>query len=118
MVEAQIDDQLEEVARALVAQGVPPDKLKVDWTKERERMRESAQRNVAARLVLDAIADQRKVEVPAKDLDARFEREAQRARLSVAALKARLDKTGGTVAVERQIRRERVLDFLLTGVNI
>lgn len=118
MVEAQIDDQLEEVARALVAQGVPPNKLRVDWNKEREKMRESAQRNVAARLVLDAIADQRKVEVPAEDLDARLEREAQRARLAVAALKARLDKTGGTVALERQIRRERVLDFLLTGVNI
>jgi trigger factor len=118
MVEAQLDDQLEDVARALAAQGVALERARVDWKAERERWRETARRSVAARLLLEAIAEREGIEVPAAALEERLQREAQSARQPLAAVRARLEKSGAIAALERQLRRERVLDFLLTGVKI
>jgi trigger factor len=118
MVEAQIDDQLEDVARALAAQGVALERAQVDWKAERERWREAARRSVAARLLLEAIAERESIEVSAQALEERLQREAQRARQPLAAVRSRLEKSGAIAALERQLRRERVLDFLLTGVKI
>ncbi len=118
LVESQLDDQLEDVARALAAQGIDPARARVDWKAERERWRESARRSVAARLLLEAIGDREGIEVSARELDERLEREAARARQSAAALRARLERSGGISALEKQIRRDRVLDFLLTGAKI
>ena len=118
MVEAQIDDQLEDVARALAAQGLDPSQARIDWKSERERWRDTARRSVAARLLLEAIAEREAITVPAEEMEERLKREAQRLRQPVAALRARLDKSGGISALEKQIRRDRVLDFLLTGAKI
>jgi trigger factor len=118
MVEAQLDDQLEDVARALASQGVALERAPIDWRAERDRWREAARRSVAARLLLEAIAERERIEVPAGVLEERLRREAERARQPLAAVRARLEKSGAIAALERQLRRERVLDFLLTGVKI
>jgi len=118
LVEAQLEEQMEDVARALAAQGVAPGQVKLDWAAERERWRDTARRSVAARLLLEAIADKESITVPEQDVEEVLKREAQRARQPVAALRARLEKSGGIAALERQIRRERVLDFLLTDAKI
>jgi trigger factor len=118
MVEAQLDDQLEDVARALAAQGVALERAHIDWKAERERWREAARRSVAARLLLEAIAERERIEVPAQALEERLQHEARRARQPLASLRARLEKSGAIAALERQMRREHVLDFLLTGVKI
>lgn len=118
LVEAQLEDQLEDVARALAAQGIDPSRARIDWQAERERWRETARRTVAARLVLEAIADREGIAVSAEDVEERLRAEAKRARQQAGALRARLEKSGGISALERQIRRDRVLDFLLTGAKI
>ncbi|MEE9217555.1 MAG: trigger factor [Acidobacteriota bacterium] len=118
MVEAQIDDQFEEVAHSLAAQGVRPEQIKIDWAAERQRLQDSARRSVAARLLLDAIAEHKQIAVPAEELERKLEQEAKRLRLTPASLRARLENSGGISALEHQMRRERVLDFLLTGANI
>ncbi len=118
LVEEELRHRLEEFARLLLAQGVDPRSVEVDWARLRAEQEPEARRAVHARLLLDAVARVEGLEVTEEEFAARLEREAQEIGESPARLRARLSQGGRLQAFRSQLVREKTLDFLVSVANI
>ncbi len=118
MVEQQMDRQLEDTMRLLLVQGIDPQHAEVNWREEREKGREMAIKRVRAMLILEAVAQQEGLEVSQDEISRRLEHEARRQKVSVSELKERLGRKGHLDGLERQVLREKALDFLLNEATI
>jgi trigger factor len=118
MVEQQMDRQLEDTMRLLLVQGIDPQHAEVNWREEREKGREMATRRVRAMLILESVAQQESLEVSQEEIGRRLEHEARRQKVSVSELKERLGRKGHLDGLERQVLREKALDFLLDRATI
>ena len=120
--EARVDDgieqRLEDFVRAVMMQGVDPEKLKVDWKAIRERQEAPAKKAVHARLLLDAVARAESISVEDEEVRARVRAEAERRGESFEVLRSALEKRGGLEALHDQLVREKTLDFLTSVANI
>jgi trigger factor len=118
LVEAQLDRQVEDAVRDLLMKGIDPQHAEVNWKEEREKGRPMAVKRVRAMLILEAIASQESLTVTADDLNERLRHEAGRQNVSVADLKEQLARKGQLEGLERQLQREKALDFLLDHATI
>jgi trigger factor len=118
MVEQQMDRQLEDTMRLLLVQGIDPQHAEINWREEREKGREMAIKRVRAMLILEAVAQQEGLEVSQDEISRRLEHEARRQKVSVSELKERLGRKGHLDGLERQVLREKALDFLLNEATI
>jgi trigger factor len=118
LVEDEIRHRLEDLVRMLMLQGMDPRKVELDWKQLRDRQEEPARKAVHARLVLDALAAQEKIEVSDDDVEARLREEAARTGEAYESVVAKIQKAGGLQAVKDQMVRERSLDFLTSVANI
>lgn len=118
LVEQEIRNRLEDVARQMIMQGMNPSEAEFDWKKMREAQEEGARKAVHARLVLDAVAEAESIEVGSKDVDDRIRQEAARMGEKFDEVKSRLKSQGGLEAVRNQLLRERSLDFVTSVANI
>lgn len=62
-VRAEVEDMLQEYARSLAQQGVDVENADLDWQSMGEQIRPAAEKKLHARLILDAIAKEKEVEV-------------------------------------------------------
>ena len=118
LVEHEIRQRLEELARNLVMQGVELEKAGLDWKEIREKQEEPARKSVHARLLLDAVARAEELEVTDGELDARIENDAKQMGQTPAELRKRLDEAGGPKPLINQLVREKALDLIKTSANI
>lgn len=118
LVEQEIRNRMEDVARQMIMQGMNPSEADFDWKKMREAQEEGARKAVHGRLVLDAIADLESLEVSSKEVDDRVRQEAARMGEKVEDVRSRLKKHDGMEAVRGQLVRERSLDFVTSVANI
>ena len=77
-----------------------------------------AVKRVRAMLILEAIAAQESITVTGDEVNARLQNEARRQNVSVAELKEQLLRKGHLEGLERQLQREKALDFLLDHATI
>lgn len=118
LVEREIQRRLEGAVREMMMQGVDPEKADVDWKQLRDRQEEPARKSVHARLVLDAVAAEEKIEVSEADATARIRAEAERTGQPYRDLRKRIDEQGGTEPLKIQMVREKTLDYLTSVANI
>ncbi len=118
LVETQLDRQIEDAVRDLLVQGIDPHHAAVNWKEEREKGRPMAVKRVRAMLILETIAAQESISVSAEEMNERLRREAGRQKVSVAELKEQLARKGHLEGLERQLQREKALDFLLDHATI
>jgi len=118
LIEAQLDRQIEESVRAMLVRGVDPHHAQVNWEREREEGRPLAARRVKAMLILEAIAAQESIKASPEDVNERLNEEARRQKVGVSELKERLLRKGHLEGLERQLTREKALDFLLDHATI
>jgi trigger factor len=118
LVEQETLHRLEDIARAMVHQGVEPRTAEIDWSALRQKQEASARKAVHARLVLDAVARAESLDVEPGEVDARLASEARRMGETNTKLRARLEKQGGLEALKTQLVREKSLDFLVSVANI
>jgi len=118
MVEAQMDRQVEDTVRLMIMQGIDPHHAEVNWREEREKGREVAGKRVRAMLILEAIAQQEGIEVTGEEIQSRLQHEAKRQNISVGDLKEQLARKGNLDGLQRQLLREKALDFLLDQATI
>ncbi len=118
MVDDQVEGAIEDAIGSMITRGIDPRRAGVDWDEVRKEQREPARRFVRGVLLLEAIAEKETLAVQPQDLDAAIAREAERRRQNVEVLRARWEKEGRVEALQRQILREKVLDFLLASANI
>ena len=118
LVESEVDRRLEEFARQLVRQNVDPRETGIDWAQFREAQREPARVAVASALVLDEVARRENLTVSSEDVDKEIELLAVRAGRTPAAVRAQLEKDGGTARLSAGLRREKAVDLAISRARI
>lgn len=111
-IERQIEMNVERRMRELVAQGVDPRGIKLDWQKVKESQREPATRDVKASLILERIAERESIEVTRDEVDRQVERIARERREPVIAVRQELEESGDLRRIASRIRTEKTLSFL------
>jgi len=82
------------------------------------QLRDEAFRSVKADLALRALADAEDITVGDEELEAELDAVARRAGMKVADVRARLDRTGRTVAIRSEQRKAKALEWLLDHVEL
>ncbi|MGH9313254.1 MAG: trigger factor [Vicinamibacterales bacterium] len=118
LVDREIDRRVEDFVRRLTEQQIDPMRTNINWEEFRDRQREPAAEAVRGALVLDEVARREGLTVGETEVSREVERYAERTGRAVEAVRARLDKEGGTARLYTGLRREKAIDFLLTRVTI
>lgn len=118
LVEHELDRRLEDLVHRLAEQRVDPRKAGVDWNEVRSAQRDAAVQSVKAALVLDEIARREDIGVTDEEVDQEIGRFAERSGRTVTAVRAQIEKDGGTPRLRQGMRREKTMDFLLSNAAI
>ena len=118
LVERQMDARLERHVRALMAQGIDPRAVDVDWRRARRAGREAAVRETRLALLLDRIAAAEKIEPSEEELNREIERLARERNETPEAARARLTKEGGLDSINSGVRSEKVIEVLRSHARL
>jgi trigger factor len=118
LVEAQVQRKLERVVAELMAQGIDPRTVNVDWAKIREESRPEAEKETRAALLLERVAEAEKIEVSEEELDEAVRRRAEAAREPAAQLKTRLTRDGSLDKLKSSRRNQKALEFISRNSKI
>ena len=118
LIGRELDRRVEQVARRLLEEQVDPRQAHIDWDAFREQQRASATDTVRGTLVLDTIAGREKIEVTDGDVDQEVERQAALSGRTPQAVRALLEKDGGTGRLRAVLRREKAIVLLMKRATI
>ena len=118
LVERQLDAMLERAKLGMALRGIDLKSMPVDSERLRDEMRESANDEVRAAFLLEAIAEKEKVQVTDAEMEKRLAELARARDKSVPRLKAELQKDGRYDSMKHQLREEKTLDLLLSRAKI
>ena len=118
LVEQEVDRRLEEFVRRLVDQGIDPMKAEIDWQEFRERQRGPATDSVKGTLAVDEVARRESLEATDEDVDREVARFAERAGLTPAAVRARLERDQALDRIRAGVRREKAMTWLIEHANV
>jgi len=118
LVEQELRRSLERVGQSLMAQGIDPEKLEVDWSKVVEEQRAGAIRNVREALMLDAIVDAEKLEATPEEIEKVIAGLAKDANEKVSTMRNKIKQDGSLEVLKTQLVRRKCLDWLVVAANI
>ncbi|MDB4966103.1 MAG: trigger factor [Myxococcales bacterium] len=118
LVERQLDNMIQRSRLQLAMRGIDYRSAGLDEQRMRDELRESANDEVRAAFLIDAIAEKEKVEVSEADVEKKLAELAQSRDKSVPRLKAELQKEGRLDSLKHQLREEKTLDLLLSRAKI
>ncbi len=116
-VERQIEVDLEQQLRPLIAQGLDPKKLNLDWNKVKEANKDRATKEVKASMIVDRVSERESIEVTHEEIDREIQKIARQQREPVAALKMKLEKDGTVRRIAGAIRTEKTLAWLFENAR-
>jgi trigger factor len=111
-VERQIQNRVEQSLRAMAAQGMDPNQIKLDWQKVKESQRDKALREVKASMLLSRVSEREAINATREEVDREVERIARQNREPVAAVHMRFEKDGTLGRIASHIQTEKTLNFL------
>ena len=114
LVEAEIQGFIREARRRLA----PEAGDRLDEGRLRADLEGEARKNVRERVVLDRIADEAGIEVLPAELEAEVTRLAGGAGRPVREFRSQLEAQGGLGTLQRGLRRQKVLDYLVGQVKV
>ena len=112
LVEAQLQRKLERALAELMAEGIDPRTVNVDWAKLREELRPEADKETRAALILEKVAEAEKIEVSEEELDETIRRRAEASREPAAQLKTRLTRDKSLDKLKSGRRNQKALEFI------
>ena len=118
MVKKQTENRLNDYVRSLIARGVHPKTLDINWAEFQERQKELAVTDVKVALVLEHIAEKENITVTEEELDQDISKRAQESQQAFEAVKSRLTKDGATDRIRDRIRNKKSLDLLLNLASV
>jgi len=118
MIKKQTENRLNDYVRSLIARGVHPKTLDIDWTEFQGRQKELAVTDVKVALVLEHIAEKENITVTEEEVDEDISKRAQEAHQAFEAVKSRLTKEGATDRIKDRIRNKKSLDLLLNLASV
>jgi trigger factor len=113
VVHEEIERSMRRYAEHLARQGVDVETAEIDWPDMAERFRAPAEKVVHGELILDAIAAERKIDVPAEKLEAVLIEIAAARKTSALAVRRALASDGRLDALIRDLRRDEVIATLI-----
>ena len=113
VVDKEVERMLSDYASTLASQGVDLDRTEMDWQRMAEEARPRAERQVRARLLIDAIGEDWDVGVEEEEVETALANMARAQRTSSGALRRDLDKAGRLGELKDQLRREKTVRRLL-----
>jgi trigger factor len=111
-IERQIQNRVEQSVRAMVAEGMDPRGMKLDWAKLKESQREKAVREVKASLLLGKISERESIHATRDEVDREVEKAARQQRKPVAAIQMEFEKDGTLGRIAHHIQTDKTLAFL------
>jgi trigger factor len=118
MVKKQTENRLNDYVRSLIARGIHPKTLDINWAEFQERQKELAVTDVKVALVLEHIAEKENITVTEEELDEDISKRAQESQQAFEAVKSRLTKDGATDRIRDRIRNKKSLDLLLNLASV
>jgi trigger factor len=118
MVKKQTENRFNDYVRSLIARGVHPKTLDINWTEFQERQKELAVTDVKVALVLEHIAEKENIAVTEEELDEDISKRAQETHQAFEAVKSRLTKEGATDRIRDRIRNKKSLNLLLSLASV
>jgi len=118
MVRKQAENRLNDYVRSLIARGVHPKTLDINWTEFQERQKELAVTDVKVALILEHIAAKENITVTEEELDEDISKRAEETHQAFDAVKSRLTKEGATDRIKDRIRNRKSLNLLLSLASI
>ena len=103
--------QEEQLTQILSLQGRTKEAVMEEWRPETER-------NIKSRLLMNAIIEKEKIEVPDEDLEEEIKKEAEKSDTPIEEIRESLEKNGGAEYVKSDIRDRKLVDMLLAGATI
>lgn len=113
VVERELEHLTSEHLRFLAAQGLDVEHAEIDWERIGRELKPRAERQVHARLLLDAIAKAEEIEVDETRLERVLAALAREQRTTSAALRREIEKAGRFDDLRAQVRRDQAIDHLL-----
>ena len=113
VVDSEIEGMLKEYAQSLAGQGVDLEKAELDWQGMAEQIRPQAERRVHARLLLDAVTSQEKIEVDEEDFETALASIGKAQGQSAVRVRKALDRSGNLAGFRAQLGREKAIKRLL-----
>jgi trigger factor len=118
LVREELENNARRIAANLARQGIDVSKTSIDWKKIFEEERPFADKAVRHRLVLEEIARQENLAVTDEEVDAEFEKMAERGGKSAAAIRAQFDKDQRLLAFRQFLLQNKALDFIYRNATI
>lgn len=113
VVRREVEQLVQEYAENLARRGVNVEKAGIDWNAMSNEMLPLAEKRVHARLLLDAIADDRGLAVTEEEFERTLAMLARAQGVSTPVLRRKLDEDGRLTTLRSQLRREKTIRTLL-----
>ncbi len=113
LVDAEVQRLAQEYAESLARQGVDLETSGIDWRAVAEQARPAAEKRVHARLLLEAVARERDLEVSAEELEQTLAGLAREQGVAAGALRRALDQDGRLADLRAQLLRVKTIRHLL-----
>jgi trigger factor len=118
LVAHQTEHRFESVVRDMIGHGIDPRNPELNWDKARESLKEQASFDLRSSLLLEAVADEEKLEVSDQDVDDEINAIAEASKQTPEQVRAVLTKQGGETSIASRLRNRKALDFLVANAKI
>ncbi|MBW8876130.1 MAG: trigger factor [Acidobacteria bacterium] len=113
VVRKEMEGMVRDYAENLARRGVDVEHAAIDWNRIAEDMMPMAEKRVHARLLLDAVSDDRGIVVTEEEFERTLAVLARAQGVSTPVLRRKLDEDGRLTTLRSQLRREKVIRTLL-----
>ena len=113
LVEDRIDNKIRDVAYNLARQGVDPSKSNLDWNRIREDLRQDAEQEARAALILSEIAVNENLEVEPAEFEAELRETADALNQPLEKIRQRFHDRESKADLETRILRRKALELLV-----
>ena len=113
VVRREVEGLVQDYAENLARRGVDVEKAGIDWNAMANDMLPLAEKRVHARLLLDAIADERNLSVTEEEFERTLAMLARSQGVSTPVLRRKLDEDGRLANLRSQLRRDKTIRTLL-----
>jgi trigger factor len=118
LVDQQTSHRLQTVVRDMIGRGIDPRATQLDWEGARGELKEQAEKDVRATMLLDQIAEQEKITVSNEEIEAEIDAVSAASRQPKEQVRAALTKDGGERSIAHRLRNRKALDLLIENAQV
>ncbi len=118
LVEQQTSHRLESVIRDMIGRGIDPRHAELNWEGARNELKEQAETDVRATMLLEQIAEEEKITVSDEEVEAEIDAIVATSRQPKEQVRAALTKDGGERSIATTLRNRKALDLLIENALV